>query len=208
MCASKYTHRMYVALIIIGINTRHTFTALDCIGCKKNDGRLEIEWETPENQAKTRERVQHVLNGCKCKTGCTTKRCKCKRQLQGCGPGCHCLNCQNMPIHQSSWKVDEEIHQLEVEDQDQHEATEEYVDDSDEDDRLEMNDEGIDEIMDNVFGSESDTEEMILDCLIICPISNSGSPWESCSTNWLPLISEGCGYSINVIWRDYGQENV
>ena len=75
-----------------------------------------------------------------------------------------------MPIHQSSWKVDEEIHQLEVEDQDQHEATEEYVDDSDEDDRLEMNDdrlemndEGVDEIMDNVFGSESDTEEMILD---------------------------------------------
>jgi len=59
--------------------------------------------------------------------------------------------------------VDEEIHQLEVEDQDQHEATEEYVDDSDEDDRLEMNDEGVDEIMDNVFGSESDTEEMILD---------------------------------------------
>ena len=68
-----------------------------------------------------------------------------------------------MPIHQSSRKVDEEIHQLEVEDQDQHEATEEYVDDSDEDDRLEMNDEGVDENMDNVFGSESDTEEMILD---------------------------------------------
>jgi len=37
------------------------------------------------------------------------------------------------------------------------------VDDSDEDDRLEMNDEGVDEIMDNVFGSESDTEEMIFD---------------------------------------------
>ena len=32
-----------------------------------NDGRLEIEWETPENQAKTRARIQHVLNGCKCK---------------------------------------------------------------------------------------------------------------------------------------------
>ena len=62
---SKYTHRMYVALIIIGINTRHTFTALDCFGWKKNDGRLEIEWETPENQAKTRERVEHVLNDCK-----------------------------------------------------------------------------------------------------------------------------------------------
>ena len=59
-----------------------------------------------------------------------------KRQLQGCGPGCHCLNCQNMPIHQPSLKVDEEIHQLEVEDRDQHEVTEEYVDDSDKDDRL------------------------------------------------------------------------
>ena len=68
-----------------------------------------------------------------------------------------------MPIHQPSVKVDEEIHQLEVEDQDQHEATEEYVDDSDEDERLEMNDEGVDEIMDDVFGSESDTEKMILD---------------------------------------------
>jgi len=59
---------MYVVLIIIGINTRHTFTALDYFGWKKNDGRLEIEWETPENQAKTRERVEHVLNGYKCKT--------------------------------------------------------------------------------------------------------------------------------------------
>ena len=68
-----------------------------------------------------------------------------------------------MPVHRSSQNVDEEIHQVEVEDQDHHQATEEYVDDSDEDDQPEINDEGVDEIMDIVFGSESDTEEMILD---------------------------------------------
>ena len=68
-----------------------------------------------------------------------------------------------MLVHQSSQNVDEEIRQMEVEDQDHHQATEEYVDDSDEDDQPEMNDEGVDEIMDIVFGSESDTEEMILD---------------------------------------------
>ena len=119
-------------------SNKHSKIQLPCIQHPATS--IQLSSETLENQAKIRERIQHVLNGCKCKTGCTTKRCKCKRQLQGCGPGCHCLNCQNLPVHQSSQNVDEEIHQMEVEDQDHHHATEEYVDDSDEDDQPEMND--------------------------------------------------------------------
>ncbi len=61
-----------------------------------------------------------------------------------------------MPTHQ---EVDEELRQMEVDDQCEHQATEEYVEDSDNDDQLEIHDEELDEIMGFVFGSESDTKE-------------------------------------------------
>ncbi len=44
--------------------------------------------------------------------------------VHACGPGCHCLNCHNMPTHQ---EADEELRQMEVDDQREHQATEEYV---------------------------------------------------------------------------------
>ena len=65
-----------------------------------------------------------------------------------------------MPTHQASREVDEETHQIEVDNQHQHQVTEEYVDESDEDDQLQTNDEELDEIMSFVFGSDSDTEEI------------------------------------------------
>ena len=39
--------------------------------------------------------INYILNGCKCKTGCVTKRCRCKKDGVTCGPGCNCLNCKN-----------------------------------------------------------------------------------------------------------------
>lgn len=152
ICAHTYVH-FFIHYTI--------FIALDLLGWKRSDSQLAAVWETEENPANARERVQHVLNGCKCKTGCTTKRCKCKKQLHARGPGCHCLNCHNTPTHQASQEVDEEIHQMEVDDHHQHQTPEEYVEDeSDEDDQLETNDEELDEIMVFVFGPESDSEEV------------------------------------------------
>ena len=39
------------------------------------EGRLAIVWEAPENIRKTKARLEYVLSGCKCKTGCATLRC-------------------------------------------------------------------------------------------------------------------------------------
>lgn len=45
-----------------------------------------------------KQRVSKFTKGCKCKSGCTcrTKRCGCKEQGLQCGPGCRCLNCENL----------------------------------------------------------------------------------------------------------------
>ena len=39
--------------------------------------------------------VDFFLTRCKCKTGCTTRRCLCKKHRQICWPACQCLNCCN-----------------------------------------------------------------------------------------------------------------
>ena len=33
-------------------------------------------------------RVEFLTHGCSCKTGCMTRRCKCVKAVQQCGPGC------------------------------------------------------------------------------------------------------------------------
>ena len=38
-----------------------------------------------------------LLKGSKCVTGCTTRRCSCKRNNTQCSEGCQCTNCLNMP---------------------------------------------------------------------------------------------------------------
>ena len=48
-----------------------------------------------ENITKVKERMQYTFTGCKCKTGCATRRCSCKKRERKCGPGCKCLACTN-----------------------------------------------------------------------------------------------------------------
>ena len=71
---------------------------------RQPDGKLEES----ENQTKAKERIQFVLKECKCKTGCTSKRCKCKKSECMCGPGCQCLNCLNTSTHEENKDLDEE----------------------------------------------------------------------------------------------------
>ena len=40
------------------------------------------------------------MSGCKCKSGCVNRRCKCVKSSTRCGPGCRCTSCQN--LHQES----------------------------------------------------------------------------------------------------------
>ncbi len=37
---------------------------------------------------------------CKCKTGCSTNRCSCKKSSNFCSDVCQCLSCLNMPDEQ------------------------------------------------------------------------------------------------------------
>ena len=36
-----------------------------------------------------------LLKGCKCATGCSTKRCGCRKNGKDCSVGCGCRNCDN-----------------------------------------------------------------------------------------------------------------
>ena len=40
-----------------------------------------------------------MLKGCKCKGGCKSRRCRCKKDQRACGPGCQCINCGNLHVH-------------------------------------------------------------------------------------------------------------
>lgn len=61
------------------------------------DDVLIIDWDSEENQAAVNERVVLLTKGCKCKTGCMTGRCGCKRKGQCCSEGCSGLHCSNLP---------------------------------------------------------------------------------------------------------------
>ena len=69
---------------------------LDGFGWKINDSKISIEWDSPENIQQVRNRVAFLTHGCKCKTGCITKRCKCFSAERPCGPGCGYSQCKNV----------------------------------------------------------------------------------------------------------------
>ena len=76
-----------------------------------------IVWESPENLQQVQRTVEYLIQGCKCKTGCIIRRCKCKKQTIQCGPSCHCINCNNTPSFASQTEqelqaeIDEEVQQ-------------------------------------------------------------------------------------------------
>ena len=68
----------------------------------QNHGYLKIgekvmpEWDSEANIQCIKERVNFLLKGCCCKKSkCQTKQCKCFKAGRPCGPGCHCVCCNN-----------------------------------------------------------------------------------------------------------------
>ena len=56
-----------------------------------------FQWDTEEQVMAIRNKVCKYTKGCKCiKNGCKTKQCCCKQKGQTCGPGCQCINCENL----------------------------------------------------------------------------------------------------------------
>ena len=54
-----------------------------------------VVWDKEENMQLVRERVNLLLRGCKCVTGCKNRVCGCKRKNSKCTEGCQCINCEN-----------------------------------------------------------------------------------------------------------------
>ena len=52
-------------------------------------------WDTEENVQQVHRTVDYLTQGCKCKTGCGTQRCKCMKGSLKCGPSCQCVNYRN-----------------------------------------------------------------------------------------------------------------
>ena len=57
--------------------------------------KLCVVWDREENMQLVRERVNLLLRGCKCVTGCKNRVCGCKRKNSNCTGGCQCINCDN-----------------------------------------------------------------------------------------------------------------
>jgi len=63
---------------------------------------LQVDWEVQANIDKAKACLEFVLTACKCRTGCLTCRCSCKKNDRMCGPSCNCINCTNSthtPVH-------------------------------------------------------------------------------------------------------------
>ena len=134
------------------------FSGLDGLGWTRKNGYLEIIWEDEEHQLQAKERIDYILNGCKCKTGCKTDRCKCRKGGHTCGPGCQCLNCINTNLGgEGQW--DEEIHEMEVQGQEDIEEETYETDEEETYEHTQYEDEGIENIMAMVFGEDEEDEE-------------------------------------------------
>ena len=107
-------------------------------GWTLSDNKLAVLWDTPENLETIRQRVHLLLKGCKCVTGCTTRRCSCKKKNTQCFEGCQCTNCLNMPITEG--REDTDLVEIALE--------EEVTTDSTQLD--------TDELLDWVFGAENE----------------------------------------------------
>ena len=57
--------------------------------------KLCVVWDTEENMQLVRERVNLLLRGCKCVTGCKNSVCGCKGKNSKYTEGCQCINCEN-----------------------------------------------------------------------------------------------------------------
>ena len=55
------------------------FAGMTEYGWKRENGRLQIVWEVPENIIKSVSTLDFFHSGCRCKTGCSTRICSCKK---------------------------------------------------------------------------------------------------------------------------------
>ena len=91
-------------------------------GWKLVDGKLAIDWDSAQNITRIQQRVTMLTKGCKCKTGCGSSRCGCRKKGRNCLEGCSCQHCTNLsspPGHSSGVEhLEREENELTDEDSD------------------------------------------------------------------------------------------
>ena len=114
----------------------------------------------------TRERAesppeyQLLIQGCKCKTGCNSKRCKCTKTGLQCGPSCQCANCKNIksfsPAKETEGELHEEIWQQMRDDRNEDGLEDEFEgdfsSDGETDSDTDLLNKEVDDVMEEVFG--------------------------------------------------------
>ena len=75
---------------------------MEQFGWKIVESTLTIIWDSAENIRNIEKRVDAILKGCRCSTGCATARCGCRKKGTSCLEGCECVNCTNMSNVQST----------------------------------------------------------------------------------------------------------
>ena len=113
-------------------------------GWTVNENMLSVSWDSESNMKAVRERVSVLFKGCKCATGCKTKRCGCRKGGNTCSVGCDCKNCKNQ--EETELHVDDsDITEIALDEEIQGEG--------------ELEGDDIDYILDWVFGNESQIDE-------------------------------------------------
>ena len=130
-------------------------------GWKKEDEKLHIIWKDSRNVTKYRESIDFFLSGCKCKTGCETKICSCRKKERQCGPSCMCVFCNNtQTLDRQSYSQNDLVVEELLEEQDEDEYVDDSEDDLDQFRKEEMyNDDELRTLMEFVFGEESSDDE-------------------------------------------------
>ena len=109
LCAACYRHSLTISKITREAQQNHTMqlAPLHSHGWTRDtDGHLDIlYWDTEENRYKVKSRVDLLMKGCSCKSGCVTNRCGCRKNGETCGPGCRCVNCKNTDKSQQTERV-------------------------------------------------------------------------------------------------------
>ena len=75
---------------------------------------LVCEWDSAENIAAVRSRVVALLMGCKCRTGCNSAICGCRKKGVACAEGCNCTGCMNTTTeyHDSDEELNQEVDEV------------------------------------------------------------------------------------------------
>ena len=101
---------------------------------------------------------------CRCKTGCSTRICSCKKKDRKCGPSCCCQFCKNIKKLKKETCTSER--DLVIQGLLEEHSDNTYVEESDDEDLEHLrneemhNDEELQGIMDFVFGPDTDEEDL------------------------------------------------